>query len=77
LTPLIRLGYKKTKTGDKTGLEEDDVNNLKYRDRTDFRFDDFEKNWISECKRVEEWNKKNPPKPKKPKKTNKGIWMFK
>ena len=69
LTPLINLGYKKAKTGAKTGLEEEDVQNIKYRDRTDFRFDDFQKNWDAECERVNAWNEKHPPKPKV---TNKG-----
>ena len=62
LTALIQLGYAKTKKGKKTGLEEDDVRPVKYRDRTDFRFGDFEDNWNAECERVRLWNEKHPPK---------------
>ena len=61
---VVCLGYKKSRKNG-AGLEEEDVKNVKNRDRTDFNFHEFEKNWEAECLRVEEWNRKNPPKPKK------------
>ena len=65
LTQLISIGYKKAKTGDKKGLTEDDVKNVKARDQTVNRFADFKVNWELELKRIAALNAKNASKKKK------------
>lgn len=71
LTQLISVGYKKAKTGDKKGLQSEDVKNVKARDKTSNRFAEFEENWKSEVARVQAINAKKKPKPPKNSKKNK------
>ncbi|CAG5100511.1 Oidioi.mRNA.OKI2018_I69.XSR.g17031.t1.cds [Oikopleura dioica] len=73
LTPVIWLGWIKTKEGDKKGLQEEDIKNVKSRDRTENYFDQFEKNWLAEVARVSEINARNAAKPSKTKKPRKKL----
>ena len=65
LTQLISIGYKKAKTGDKKGLTEDDVKNVKARDQTINRYAEFKQNWQAELDRIAQLNAKNDAKKKK------------
>ena len=62
LTPVIWMGWIKTKKGDKTGLQEEDIKDVKMRDRTQNYYHEFEKNWVAEVARVSEINAKNDAK---------------
>ena len=64
LTELISVGYKKAKTGDRKGLEESDVKNVKARDKTVNRYEEFKIQWEAELKRIEKINLKNAEKHK-------------
>ena len=65
LSQLISVGYTKSKKGDRKGLQESDVKNVKSRDKTSERFADFEKNWENELARIAKINEKIIEKRKK------------
>ena len=58
LTQLISVGYRKAKTGEKKGLDENDVKNVKARDQTINRYAEFEINWKKELERIKVLNEK-------------------